>query len=329
MPGPSAGPSRKGRGRPLGTLGAACAPARQGRSVAAAVVSAARREGQEAAGRAAGNSRVTPAGSTSAAGGCSGAARRRDGPAPPSPRPRGPRWPADGVRRPARRVSGSAMASVGPEEGEAAAAAAREEQALSKLVVRLQNVQERKRLETLVQTLSDLLELAARQSGKARAAPAALPSPALPCPARRRSLTPVSAPLSPSPFTAPRLFSGKNVHVPLLLVVDLYPGAAGVQQVRAARRRGAGGGRGAGPGPGPRSGRAGFPPRDEPGVAALSRREGYRSACLLHLVSSGPLSEVLSVCRRALAFKGTSVLAFCRYHSLHLCLKGGRRRSRK
>ncbi|NWX52742.1 LRRK2 kinase, partial [Steatornis caripensis] len=69
-----------------------------------------------------------------------------------------------------------------------------EEQALRKLVVRLQNVQERKRLETLVQTLSDLLELAARQS-------------------------------------APRLFSGKNVHVPLLLVVDLYPGAAGVQQM--------------------------------------------------------------------------------------------------
>ncbi|NXK72194.1 LRRK2 kinase, partial [Amazona guildingii] len=69
-----------------------------------------------------------------------------------------------------------------------------EEQALRKLVVRLQNVQERKRLETLVQTLTDLLELAARQS-------------------------------------APRLFSGKNVHVPLLLVVDLYPRAAGVQQM--------------------------------------------------------------------------------------------------
>uniref|UniRef100_A0A674HH90 non-specific serine/threonine protein kinase n=1 Tax=Taeniopygia guttata TaxID=59729 RepID=A0A674HH90_TAEGU len=83
------------------------------------------------------------------------------------------------------------MASGGPEEEEAVAG---EEQALRKLVVRLQNVQERKRLETLVQTLSDLLELAARQS-------------------------------------APRLFSGKNVHVPLLLVVDLYPGAAGVQQM--------------------------------------------------------------------------------------------------
>ncbi|NWZ21101.1 LRRK2 kinase, partial [Asarcornis scutulata] len=69
-----------------------------------------------------------------------------------------------------------------------------EEQALRKLVVRLQNVQERKRLETLVQTLSDLLELAARQS-------------------------------------APRLFSGKNIHVPVLLVVDMYAGAAGVQQM--------------------------------------------------------------------------------------------------
>uniref|UniRef100_A0A8C3PJA6 non-specific serine/threonine protein kinase n=1 Tax=Calidris pygmaea TaxID=425635 RepID=A0A8C3PJA6_9CHAR len=61
------------------------------------------------------------------------------------------------------------MASAGPKEAEAAAVAAREEEALRKLVVRLQNVQERKRLETLVQTLSDLLELAARQSGKERA----------------------------------------------------------------------------------------------------------------------------------------------------------------
>ncbi|XP_068786872.1 leucine-rich repeat serine/threonine-protein kinase 2 isoform X6 [Struthio camelus] len=85
------------------------------------------------------------------------------------------------------------MASASPEEREAAAAAAREEQALSKLVVRLQNVQERKRLETLVQTLSDLLELAARQS-------------------------------------APKLFNGRNVHVPVLVVADLYAGAAGVQQ---------------------------------------------------------------------------------------------------
>uniref|UniRef100_A0A8C5X2F0 non-specific serine/threonine protein kinase n=1 Tax=Malurus cyaneus samueli TaxID=2593467 RepID=A0A8C5X2F0_9PASS len=84
------------------------------------------------------------------------------------------------------------MASGGPEEGEAVAG---EEQALRKLVVRLQNVQERKRLDTLVQTLSDLLELAARQSGE-----------------------------RPAPL-------GKNVHVPLLLVVDLYPGAAGVQQM--------------------------------------------------------------------------------------------------
>lgn len=76
------------------------------------------------------------------------------------------RVPADGHGR----GSGSAMASGGPEEGE--------EQALRKLVVRLQNVQERKRLETLVQTLSDLLELAARQSGE---------RPALSCPALSRS----------------------------------------------------------------------------------------------------------------------------------------------
>ncbi|XP_069739337.1 leucine-rich repeat serine/threonine-protein kinase 2 isoform X1 [Phaenicophaeus curvirostris] len=81
------------------------------------------------------------------------------------------------------------MASAGAEEAEA-----REERALNKLLVRLQNFQERKRLETLVQTLTDLLELAARQS-------------------------------------APRLFGGKNVHVPLLLVLDLYPRAAAVQQM--------------------------------------------------------------------------------------------------
>uniref|UniRef100_A0A8C2T5W9 non-specific serine/threonine protein kinase n=1 Tax=Coturnix japonica TaxID=93934 RepID=A0A8C2T5W9_COTJA len=62
-----------------------------------------------------------------------------------------------------------------------------EEEALRKLLVRLRNVQERKRPETVVQTLSDMLELAARQS----------------C----------------------------NAHVPLLLVLDLYAGAAGVQQM--------------------------------------------------------------------------------------------------
>ncbi|XP_072182734.1 leucine-rich repeat serine/threonine-protein kinase 2 isoform X3 [Excalfactoria chinensis] len=73
-------------------------------------------------------------------------------------------------------------------------AAAGEEEALRKLLVRLRNVQERKRPETLVQTLSDMLELAARQS-------------------------------------APRLFGGCNAHVPLLLVLDLYAGAAGVQQM--------------------------------------------------------------------------------------------------
>uniref|UniRef100_A0A8C2T3F1 Leucine rich repeat kinase 2 n=1 Tax=Coturnix japonica TaxID=93934 RepID=A0A8C2T3F1_COTJA len=51
------------------------------------------------------------------------------------------------------------------------AAAAGEEEALRKLLVRLRNVQERKRPETVVQTLSDMLELAARQSGKGRPPP--------------------------------------------------------------------------------------------------------------------------------------------------------------
>ncbi|OXB81040.1 UNVERIFIED_CONTAM: hypothetical protein H355_004960 [Colinus virginianus] len=56
------------------------------------------------------------------------------------------------------------MASGCHRERAAAAAAAGEEEALRKLLVRLRYVQEGKRPETLVQTLSDLLELAARQS---------------------------------------------------------------------------------------------------------------------------------------------------------------------
>lgn len=119
------------------------------------------------------------------------------------------------------------MASAGPAEEEEAAAAAREEQALRKLVVRLQNVQERKRLETLVQTLSDLLELAARQSGKGRPPCPALPGPVRPGPPH----TPLTRLFCVPPLPAPRLFSGKNIHVPVLLVVDMYAGAAGVQQV--------------------------------------------------------------------------------------------------
>ncbi|OXB60529.1 hypothetical protein ASZ78_007432 [Callipepla squamata] len=72
------------------------------------------------------------------------------------------------------------------ERAAAAAAAAGEEEALRKLLVRLRYVQEGKRPETLVQTLSDLLELAARQSGKGR------PLPACPPGSLRRALTRLS-----------------------------------------------------------------------------------------------------------------------------------------
>lgn len=95
------------------------------------------------------------------------------------------------------------MASGGPEEGEVVAG---EEQALRKLVVRLQNVQERKRLETLVQTLSDLLELAARQSGE---------RPALPCLALSRA-PPVANAVSLflSPHSSPALQRQKRPRAP-------------------------------------------------------------------------------------------------------------------
>eukprot|EP00076_Gallus_gallus_P004357 NP_001274122.1 leucine-rich repeat serine/threonine-protein kinase 2 [Gallus gallus] len=99
-------------------------------------------------------------------------------------------------------------------------AATGEEEALRKLLVRLRNVQERKRPETLVQTLSDMLELAARQSGKGRPLPACPPDPAPPGPNAALRVP-----------AAPRLFGGCNAHVPLLLVLDLYAGAAGVQQM--------------------------------------------------------------------------------------------------
>ncbi|KAM9169265.1 leucine-rich repeat serine/threonine-protein kinase 2 [Pangshura tecta] len=70
----------------------------------------------------------------------------------------------------------------------------REEAALKKLIVRLANVQEGKQLASLLQTLEDLLDLAH----------------------------------SPR---APRLFGGRNVHVPVLLVLDSYLRVAAVQQV--------------------------------------------------------------------------------------------------
>lgn len=131
----------------------------------------------------------------------------------------------------------AAMASGCPWERVAATG---EEEALRKLLVRLRNVQERKRPETLVQTLSDMLELAARQSGKGRPLPACPPDPAPPGPNAALRVP-----------AAPRLFGGCNAHVPLLLVLDLYAGAAGVQQVtllpvtgREGRCEGGGGARG-------------------------------------------------------------------------------------
>ncbi|XP_062990196.1 leucine-rich repeat serine/threonine-protein kinase 2 [Elgaria multicarinata webbii] len=70
----------------------------------------------------------------------------------------------------------------------------RHEAALKKLIVRLKNVQEGKQIETLVQTLQDLLSFASLQSG-------------------------------------PKLFSGKNIHMPLLLVLVSYMRVASVQQM--------------------------------------------------------------------------------------------------
>ncbi|XP_063164052.1 leucine-rich repeat serine/threonine-protein kinase 2 [Candoia aspera] len=70
----------------------------------------------------------------------------------------------------------------------------RREAALQKLVVRLQNVQEGKQLESLLQTLQDLLAFAALPSGA-------------------------------------KLFRGKSIHVPLLLVLVSYMRVGRVQQV--------------------------------------------------------------------------------------------------
>uniref|UniRef100_A0A8C8VP56 non-specific serine/threonine protein kinase n=1 Tax=Pelusios castaneus TaxID=367368 RepID=A0A8C8VP56_9SAUR len=81
------------------------------------------------------------------------------------------------------------MASGGQEAEEE-----REEAALRKLIVRLSKVQEGTQLESLLQTLDDLLALARRPR-------------------------------------APRLFGGRNLHVPLLLVLDSYLRVAAVQQV--------------------------------------------------------------------------------------------------
>ncbi|XP_043824510.1 leucine-rich repeat serine/threonine-protein kinase 2 isoform X2 [Dromiciops gliroides] len=70
----------------------------------------------------------------------------------------------------------------------------KEEETLKKLIVRLQNVQEGKQIETLIQILEDILVLTYADH-------------------------------------ASKLFQGKNVHMPLLLVLDSYMRVAGVQQV--------------------------------------------------------------------------------------------------
>ncbi|KAM8978540.1 leucine-rich repeat serine/threonine-protein kinase 2 isoform X1 [Sarcophilus harrisii] len=70
----------------------------------------------------------------------------------------------------------------------------KEEESLKKLIVRLQNVQEGKQIETLIQILEDMLMLTYSDR-------------------------------------ASKLFQGKNVHMPLLVVLDSYMRVAGVQQV--------------------------------------------------------------------------------------------------
>ncbi|XP_032104227.1 leucine-rich repeat serine/threonine-protein kinase 2 isoform X2 [Sapajus apella] len=69
-----------------------------------------------------------------------------------------------------------------------------DEETLKKLIVRLNNVQEGKQIETLVQILEDLLVFTYSEH-------------------------------------ASKLFQGKNIHVPLLIVLDSYMGVASVQQV--------------------------------------------------------------------------------------------------
>ncbi|EDL76604.1 rCG59224 [Rattus norvegicus] len=69
-----------------------------------------------------------------------------------------------------------------------------EEEALKKLIVRLNNVQEGKQIETLLQLLEDILVFTYSDR-------------------------------------ASKLFEGKNVHVPLLIVLDSYMRVASVQQV--------------------------------------------------------------------------------------------------
>ncbi|KAK2506954.1 hypothetical protein MC885_015145, partial [Smutsia gigantea] len=88
-----------------------------------------------------------------------------------------------------RACSGSVMAS-----GRCPGCEEEDEETLKKLIVRLNNVQEGKQIETLVQILEDLLVFTYADH-------------------------------------ASRLFEGKNVHVPLLVVLESYMRVASVQQV--------------------------------------------------------------------------------------------------
>ncbi|XP_038621187.1 leucine-rich repeat serine/threonine-protein kinase 2 [Tachyglossus aculeatus] len=85
------------------------------------------------------------------------------------------------------------MASGGP-AAEAEQEQQEQEESVKKLIVRLKNVQEGKQIDTLVQILEDLLVFTYKDG-------------------------------------ASKLFQGKNVHVPLLLVLDSYMRVASVQQV--------------------------------------------------------------------------------------------------
>ena len=155
-----------------------------------------------------------------------------------------------------------------------------DEETLKKLIVRLNNVQEGKQIETLVQILEDLLVFTYADHGNHLQANCLLPP--IPHPraasfanflsrtlelhrpgllrshkrslllrARKELRIPgrscahfcfrpkrgcvnphfASFPLPPS-FPASKLFQGKNVHVPVLIVLDLYMRVASVQQVK-------------------------------------------------------------------------------------------------
>lgn len=155
----------------------------------------------------------------------------------------------------------------------------KDEETLKKLIVRLNNVQEGKQIETLVQILEDMLLFTYADHGnhlQGNCSFITLPPPAsfanrLPYTLRKRGplgshklyslgqkgaensrkvlrslllLSPrfsyltgavnrdlASFPPPPS-FPASKLFQGKNIHVPLLFVLDSYMRVASVQQVK-------------------------------------------------------------------------------------------------